>query len=159
MHPKIRKKIDRKVDASKIAKKKPSGAKGSPKVANTAPNGSQNHPKIGPKSRLFRVRSKTWFRAPLPHGINGFRGPRRPESEENLIKNRACKQTPSNASFFSVLGPPGRPKGQKRLPKGYPKGSQRVAQGLPKAPQNGGKIDKNHVRAPFWGLGTKMTPR
>ena len=120
----------------KIAKKKPSGAKGSPKVANMAPNGPQNHPKIDPKSRLFRSRSKMWFCAPLPHGIDGFRGPRRPESEENPMKNRACEQTPSKASFFSLLGLPGRPKGPKRLPEGCPKGSQRDPKMEPEWSQN-----------------------
>ena len=39
------------------------------------------------------------------------------------------------------------------------KASKRVPQGFPKAPQNGAKIDKSHVWAPFWGLGTKMTPK
>ena len=37
--------------------------------------------------------------------------------------------------------------------------SKRVPQGLPKAPQKEPKINKNHVQAPFWGLGTKMTPK
>ena len=73
-----------------------------------------------------------WFCAPLQHGILPFGGSRHPKSEESPMKNRVREQTPSDASFFSVLGP----RGGQRDRKGSRKGAPRHPRDTPKRSQN-----------------------
>ena len=65
------------------------------------------------------------------------------------MENRTREQTLSNALFFPILGPPGRPKGPRRLPEGCPKGAQGMSKGL----QNDATTMKNNLLDPFWGPG------